>query len=230
MIAVDVERRSEHYWPRNTPVLVAGMVLGCAFCLDDAVGDFSAAKGINEYPLPVGVHAILAFPTLSTHSPRPDVESMSLVQLIEKKKEVKALLQEFDRWYVRKHQRLPLKSEKEQIRFLYDYYKAIKQRIAFLEAGRNWVVVVSAGSSWIPDTRCPRRSDEYNVIAKANDLAQLLAEKRSLHSALSAYEKNFYMTFGRQVSTFGDAKPMAPKYERYKTIKKIIAILQDSRL
>lgn len=209
------------------------MILGCAICQDDT-SEAPAAKGFTEYPLPLGMSAILAFSTSLMDIPRPDVNSMSFVKLIGKKKEIKTLLREFDRLHLLKHQQLPLKADKEQIRGLYDYYKAIKKRIAVLEVGGsrddgNWVVVVAGGSSWIPDTRRFEPNRAYDVVAEVNDLAELFAAKRSLQSTLSTYERDFHMTNGRQVSSFADMKPIAPQYEKYKTIKKMIAILTDSR-
>jgi hypothetical protein len=215
-----------------TFVLVIEMISCCDICHDDT-WKASAAKGFTDCALPLGMGAILAFPISLMEIPRPDVNCMSLVKLIGKKKEIKGLLREFDRRYLLKHQQLPLKADKEQIRVLYDYYKAIKRRIAVLEVGGsrndgNWVVVVAGGSSWIPDTRRFERNHAYDVVAEVNDLAELFAAKRSLHSTLSTYERDFHTTNGRQVSSLVDVKPIAPEYEKYKTIKRMIAILTDA--
>ena len=68
-----------------------------------------------------------------------------------------------------------------------------------------------------------KSSDE----AIPQDLASLKAEKATLHQLLRSYEKDFFKQHKRQVSSFGDIRPVAGQYRRYKEIKKAIAQLQE---
>jgi hypothetical protein len=207
-------------------ISVMGMILGCAICQDDTE-EARTANDMAETQLSLGM---IAFPPSLMGIPKPHVNSMSFVKLIGKKVEIKTLL----KWHVLKYQKVPHKADKEQIQVLYDYYRAIKKRIAILEVGGsrqdgNWLVVVAGGSSWVPDSTRFEPHSAYDVVAEVNDLAELFAAKRSLHSTLSKYERDFHKINGRQVSSSADIKPIAPMYKKYRTIKKMIRILTDAR-
>eukprot|EP00804_Cyclotella_cryptica_P015509 CCRYP_003545-RA/>CCRYP_003545-RA protein AED:0.06 eAED:0.06 QI:0/0/0/1/1/1/2/0/1149 len=64
-------------------------------------------------------------------------------------------------------------------------------------------------------------------VVLSQDLSALKAEKATLHQMLRSYEKDFFKQHKRQVSSFGDIRPVAGQYRRYKEIKKAIASLQD---
>ena len=55
----------------------------------------------------------------------------------------------------------------------------------------------------------------------------LRQEKGQLHQTLRSYERNFFQTHGRQVSSFEDIRPVAAQYRRYKEIKRTIGSLQE---
>jgi hypothetical protein len=66
-----------------------------------------------------------------------------------------------------------------------------------------------------------------DIVVLSQDLAALKSEKATLHQMLRTYEKDFLKQHKRQVSSFGDIRPVAGQYRRYKEIKKAIASLQD---
>jgi hypothetical protein len=61
----------------------------------------------------------------------------------------------------------------------------------------------------------------------SQDLQTLKAEKTQLHQMLRSYERDFFEEHRRQVSSFGDIRPVASQYRRYKEIKKTIAAIQQ---
>eukprot|EP00559_Dactyliosolen_fragilissimus_P007358 CAMPEP_0184870988 /NCGR_PEP_ID=MMETSP0580-20130426/39447_1 /TAXON_ID=1118495 /ORGANISM="Dactyliosolen fragilissimus" /LENGTH=1159 /DNA_ID=CAMNT_0027373403 /DNA_START=305 /DNA_END=3784 /DNA_ORIENTATION=+ len=69
-------------------------------------------------------------------------------------------------------------------------------------------------------------SGQHESISR--DLQALKDEKQALHQKLRAYEKDFYRTHNKQVSSYDDIRPVAQQYRRYKEIKKQIAALQGA--
>jgi hypothetical protein len=58
---------------------------------------------------------------------------MSLPELQTRKKELKQQLKQYDMNFARQHGRMPVKSEKEPIRHLYENYNALKSQIQLME-------------------------------------------------------------------------------------------------
>ena len=65
------------------------------------------------------------------------IDTMSLQELIAEKRNLKNRLKQYDMDFFRMNQRMPVKSEKEPIRFLYETYNALKSRIQSLINGDN---------------------------------------------------------------------------------------------
>lgn len=63
-------------------------------------------------------------------SPMPTLPPLSLPELRARKREVKDLLREYDIKFLIENGRMPKKSEKEPIRYLYDRYNALKDLIS----------------------------------------------------------------------------------------------------
>lgn len=68
----------------------------------------------------------------------------------------------------------------------------------------------------------PRPTSPVTLLPPPVDLAQLQEEKRSLHSYLKNYEREFQRTHGRQVMHNDDILPVANEYRRYKDLKAFI--------
>ena len=68
----------------------------------------------------------------------------------------------------------------------------------------------------------PRPTSPVTLVPPPVDLAQLQEEKRSLHSYLKNYEREFQRTHGRQVMHNDDILPVANEYRRYKDLKAFI--------
>ena len=79
----------------------------------------------------------------------------------------------------------------------------------------------------IPSTGRTSEASKSSDEVIPQDLASLKAEKATLHQMLRSYEKDFFKQHKRQVSSFGDIRPVAGQYRRYKEIKKAIAQLQE---
>eukprot|EP00531_Pseudo-nitzschia_arenysensis_P008490 CAMPEP_0116127968 /NCGR_PEP_ID=MMETSP0329-20121206/7114_1 /TAXON_ID=697910 /ORGANISM="Pseudo-nitzschia arenysensis, Strain B593" /LENGTH=254 /DNA_ID=CAMNT_0003622085 /DNA_START=37 /DNA_END=801 /DNA_ORIENTATION=+ len=62
-------------------------------------------------------------------SPIPDLPPLSLPELKARKQELKGLLKDYDMKFMIENGRMPNKSEKEPIRYLYDRYNALKDLI-----------------------------------------------------------------------------------------------------
>ncbi|KAL7487324.1 hypothetical protein ACHAW6_012923 [Cyclotella cf. meneghiniana] len=77
----------------------------------------------------------------------------------------------------------------------------------------------------LDDAQAAKSNNDELVFSQ--DLSALKAEKATLHQMLRSYEKDFFKQHKRQVSSFGDIRPVAGQYRRYKEIKKAIASLQD---
>lgn len=52
--------------------------------------------------------------------------------------------------------------------------------------------------------------------------ADLLAEKKQLHTTLRAFERSFKQAHGRKVATAGDILPVDEEYRRYKKVKALL--------
>ena len=136
-----------------------------------------------------------------------ELASASYSDLQTRKRHLKQQLKNYDRNFARKHGRMPVKAEKEPIRHLYEKYNNLKLVIAWFEQEGD------------------RRKHHPTPPSEAL-VADLKAEKRSLHTILRSYEKDFYSKHGRQVSSFDDIKPMASQYRHYKGIKNFIMSLE----
>jgi len=77
----------------------------------------------------------------------------------------------------------------------------------------------------LDDDQAAKSNNDDLVLSQ--DLSALKAEKATLHQMLRSYEKDFFKQHKRQVSSFGDIRPVAGQYRRYKEIKKAIASLQE---
>jgi hypothetical protein len=176
---------------------------------------------------------------------------MSFAELQARKRELKEQLKQYDMSFARRNGRMPVKSEKEPIRHLYESYNTLKGLISELERrphatpSPRTISPTSEGSDSEPSSgpvggsaspvgRARRRLPQPAPLpvnppsSAGTDLAALKAEKQSLHTMLRAFEKDFFRENRRQVSSFSDIRPVASQYRRYKEIKKQIAALQAS--
>lgn len=70
-----------------------------------------------------------------SRSSLPDVSTMSLAELHQRKRELKQQLKLYDMNFHAQHSRMPEKREKEPIRHLYESYNAYKNQISTIEKG-----------------------------------------------------------------------------------------------
>jgi len=151
--------------------------------------------------------------------------SMVLQDLLRQKRELKSQLKLYDHNFRRKHGRMPVKSEKEPIRHLYETYNSLKARILQCESDMDSIQSHSDGSKPVSP-----RTPNSSTMALYNShtmLEMLRQEKNQLHKMLRTYERNFLQTHERQVSSFEDIRPVAAQYRRYKEIKRTIGKLQE---
>jgi hypothetical protein len=177
---------------------------------------------------------------------------MSFAELQALKRELKEQLKQYDMSFARRNGRMPVKSEKEPIRHLYESYNTLKGLISEMERrphappSPRTISPTSEGSDSEPSSsgamggsaspmgRARRRLPQPAPLPvnpsnpAGTDLAALKVEKQSLHTMLRAFEKDFFRENRRQVSSFADIRPVASQYRRYKEIKKQIAALQGS--
>lgn len=149
-----------------------------------------------------------------------------LAALQKKKKELKHELKAYDMAFARKHGRMPLKTEKEQIRHLYENYNFLKTTI--LAAGGTAPVVRVVNSN-----TTTAKNDEAlthcNADMKGDCVAILKEEKVRLHQFIGSFEKKFFNEHHRHVSSFRDIKPEAAKYRKYKEIKTMLSNHQGKK-
>jgi len=81
-----------------------------------------------------------------------NIATMTLSELQAKKRELKQQLKQYDMAFARKHNRMPVKAEKEPIRHLYENYNALKGRIASLEQEGGGRLIPTPGVQQIPIT------------------------------------------------------------------------------
>ncbi len=74
--------------------------------------------------------ASLPISPIDDDSPIPDLPPLSLPELKARKRELKGLLKDYDMKFMIENGRMPNKSEKEPIRYLYDRYNALKDLIS----------------------------------------------------------------------------------------------------
>ena len=164
--------------------------------------------------------------------------SVVLQDLQRQKRELKSQLKQYDYNFRRQHGRMPVKTEKEPIRHLYETYNSLKAKITQIESDQNSMSDggTSTGSpSFGPKSTSPRSlaSPPLSIInnnspnSPNTTLDMLRQEKGQLHQTLRSYERNFFQTHGRQVSSFEDIRPVAAQYRRYKEIKRTIGSLQE---
>ncbi|GMH99871.1 hypothetical protein TrST_g9156 [Triparma strigata] len=134
-------------------------------------------------------------PECNTDEKENDTPRLSSKALFEKKRSLKNSLKNFDINFQKKYGRMPVKSEKEPIRHLYEEYNRCKEEIERMGG---------------------------KVESKVSTMEQLKLEKAQLHQKLRAFEKDFVEKQGRQVSSFNDIKPVAGLYRRYKELKKAL--------
>jgi hypothetical protein len=106
---------------------------------------FSTSVGISSSPLAPQWSTPGRRPSGGTASTPPPYASpqgspsstsyhqMSLPELQTRKKELKQQLKQYDMNFARQHGRMPVKSEKEPIRHLYENYNALKSQIQLME-------------------------------------------------------------------------------------------------
>ena len=82
------------------------------------------------------------------------LESMTLSELLAEKRSLKNRLKQFDMEFHRKNKRMPVKSEKEPIRYLYEKYNNLKSRIQTLSSSDN-----NSASSTITTQMHPAQKD-----------------------------------------------------------------------
>ena len=152
--------------------------------------------------------------------------ALSLRELSEKKRSLKSQLKEYDMNFVREKGRMPVKAEKEPIRHLYEEYNRVKDLIVKGKEGREQFPETTTNEDGAAegDATGPSSSSSSRKQLGSSTVHSLRVEKATLHQKLRSYEKEFVKREGRQVSSFGDIKPVAALYRRYKEIKKIIAI------
>ena len=81
---------------------------------------------------------------------------LSLQELQARKKELKQQLKQYDMNFARQHGRMPVKSEKEPIRHLYENYNALKSQISMLEQeGQHLPPPVAQAQRPSPRSRSP---------------------------------------------------------------------------
>lgn len=74
-----------------------------------------------------------ADPPTSSSTTKEEAQTMSMPELQARKRDLKQQLKQYDMDFVRKHGRMPVKSEKEPIRHLYEDYNKVKTQITDLE-------------------------------------------------------------------------------------------------
>jgi hypothetical protein len=90
-------------------------------------------------------------PSPTDQSPDSTFMNMSFAELQARKRDLKQQLKQYDMNFARKHGRMPVKSEKEPIRHLYESYNTLKSQITELERdGRHLLSNVSSGSGGQP--------------------------------------------------------------------------------
>ena len=191
----------------------------------------------------------------SSNTFKLEIAHLSLPELQTQKRELKQELKKYDMEFFKRHQRMPIKAEKEPIRHLYEQYNQLKNRITAVERDPSSIqqsapvprrkTIESVSSPTIVSysnqttdkaklTQSVMKISEQNVrkttVASSripSDLGALKLEKGALHTMLRSYEKEFFKKYQRQVSSFEDIAPVETQYKRYKLIKKRIATLQS---
>eukprot|EP00033_Pygsuia_biforma_P005032 GCRY01005524.1.p1 GENE.GCRY01005524.1~~GCRY01005524.1.p1 ORF type:complete len:277 (-),score=97.65 GCRY01005524.1:93-923(-) len=153
---------------------------------------------------------------------------MSLDQANQEKAAVKKELRDYDLAFQAEYKRLPIKSEKEVMRPLYQRYRDVKAHIDRMGDGGEVEVSTSKMFSQPtpriePEQPCPPAEQ-----TEQEEYSALRAEKRRLQVHLLTYEKNFQKKNGRKMRTREDRAPIQLDYERYKAIKQRLSELAGS--
>lgn len=115
--------------------------------------------GFQSSPLPK------SFSSTST-STQPEVTILNFAELQSRKRELKQQLKQYDMNFARKHGRMPVKSEKEPIRHLYEAYNSLKHQIGvFEDEGRSQQ---SSAASPLPNPLPQRNVSPPSVDVGAN--------------------------------------------------------------
>lgn len=178
-----------------------------------------------------------------------DYQHLTMAELQVAKRELKQRLKKYDMDFFKAHGRMPVKAEKEPIRGLYEQYNSLKNQIVAVEQDpslaptpslkQNWNMHPGTTSSNSESTgltvnaprpsrsRRPETPPNIPSVSSRMDMSTLKIEKQKLHQKLRDYEKGFFRTNGRQVSSFSDIRPVASDYKLYKEIKRKIMELQN---
>lgn len=109
------------------------------------VGSSSEALSLPGAPRP-----FQELPSLSPSNVPPDTSKMSFAELQACKRDLKQQLKQYDMNFVRRHGRMPVKSEKEPIRNLYECYNSLKTQITELERGGQHLPSASTAAVSLP--------------------------------------------------------------------------------
>lgn len=103
----------------------------------------------------------------SSPTNQPDTSNMSFADLQARKRDLKQQLKQYDMNFARKHGRMPVKSEKEPIRHLYESYNTLKGQITEIEReGRH---LPSAAGSPAPPGATQRTVSPPSVGSDGSD-------------------------------------------------------------
>ena len=151
--------------------------------------------------------------------------SAALAELQQTKQDLKEQLWSHDMAFFKEYGRMPIKKDKERLRHLYEKYKEVKLNIrARTGEARRTTREETGIASPSKDNANDTVTITGSGISSSNDdmLAALRVEMTALHILLRSYEREFFTTNKRKVSSLDDTQPLANQYRRYVAVKREI--------
>jgi len=142
------------------------------------------------------------------------LQNLTAAELTERKKELSKQLKWYDKAFATKFGRKPFEFECGLIRYLYDVNSMLKNCIRQTAKRQGGQEEVRHGKA--KKFRPPKRPP-FVV-----DLESLKSEKQLLHREIMIYEREFFNTSDRKVSSEEDRLPIKKTYSRYFEIKRIM--------
>ena len=148
------------------------------------------------------------------------LSGMSTDDLNRTKKDVKNELKKYDNEFQAAFGRQPSKTEKEDMRPLYMYYKIIKQQIdnRQKESGPNKI------QSSKPGIKHPN-DNEREILEKK--IEETKKQRQDLRILLDNFQKDFITRNNRKIKYNKDIAPVADDFKLYKDLKKVISDLEE---